>query len=177
MVGVSGSPLTAPHPGVSACPGCAALLPAEEGPTHAYMRSSPACWARFGDVLAREFGDPAYFALHQLTVDAHASQHSGGAERRAIQSVGLHLMTLCMVIEDGADPRKGPALHRRMVTRPAFDRLDPPSMDGRLTVSDVRGATTPAEHERLVRAWVTDAWQAWAPHHDTVRRWVRRSLV
>lgn len=174
---MSAPPLTAPHPVVSACPGCGAFLPAEEGPTHAYMRSSPACWARFGEVLAREFGGPAYFAPHQLTVDAYAAQHPGGVEHRAIRSVGLHLMTLCMVLEDGADPRKVPELHGRMAARPAFDWLDPPSMDGRRTVADVLGATSPSEHERLVRAWATDAWRAWTPHHDTVRRWVRRSLA
>ncbi len=117
------------------------------------MRSSPACWARYGEILAREFGDPDYFALHQVTVDTYAAQHPGVAERRAIQSVGLHLMTLCVVLEDGADPREGPKLHRRMVRRPAFAWLDPPSMDGRLTVADVLPAENPSEHGRLVRAW------------------------
>jgi hypothetical protein len=101
---VSEPPLHAPR-GVGVCPGCGALLPVEDGPTHPYMSSSPAGWARYGEVLAREFGDPRYFAWHQLTVDAYAAQHPGVAERRAIQSVGLHLMTLCMVIEDGADTR------------------------------------------------------------------------
>lgn len=162
--------------GLEACPGCRALLPVEQGPTHRYMLSSPACWARFGAVLAREFGAPAYFAIHQLTVDSYAAQHPGAPERRAIQSVGLHLMTLCMVLEGGADPREGPKVHRRMVRRPAFEWLDPPSMDGRLTVVDVLPAADPAEHERLVRAWSRDVWAAWAPHHEIVRRWVRESL-
>jgi len=59
-------PVQVPSRREEACPGCGALLPVENGPTHPYMRSSPACWARYGEVLAREFGDPAYFALHQL---------------------------------------------------------------------------------------------------------------
>ncbi|MBA3839846.1 MAG: hypothetical protein H0X55_06055 [Thermoleophilaceae bacterium] len=177
MVAVSEPPLRAPCSGAGVCPGCGALLPAEDGPTHPYIRASPACWARYGEVLAREFGDPDYFALHQLTVDAYAVQHPGVAERRAIQSVGLHLMTLCMVIEDGADPREGPKLHRRMVRRPAFEWLDPPPMDGRLTVAAILPAQSPSEHERLVRAWARDVWEAWTPHHETVRRWVRHSLA
>ena len=48
-----------------------------DGPTHPYYGCSPACWARYGEVLAREFQDPAYFGLHQLTVDAYAVQHPG----------------------------------------------------------------------------------------------------
>ena len=55
-------PVQVPSRREEACPGCGALLPVENGPTHPYMRSSPACWARYGEVLAREFGDPAYFA-------------------------------------------------------------------------------------------------------------------
>lgn len=159
----------------SACPGCGVVLPSEEGPTHAYIRSSPACWARYGELLAREFGDPAYFGLHQVTVDVYAVQHPGAAERRAIQSVGLHLMTLCMVLEQGADPTEGPKLHRRMAKRPGIEWLDPPAMAGRMTVVDVLPARSPQEHEQLVRAWAEDVWEAWAPHHDTVRRWVEQS--
>lgn len=173
---MSEPPLLAPCSGAGACPGCGAVLPAANGPAHPYIRSSPACWARYGEVLAREFGDPEYFTLHQLTVDAYAVQHPGVEERRAIQSVGLHLMTLCMILEDGADPREGPKLHRRMVRRPSFEWLDPPPMDGRMTVANVLPAQSPSEHERLVRAWSGDAWQAWELHHETVRRWVRHSL-
>jgi hypothetical protein len=158
------------------CPGCAVVLPEEEGPTHAYLRSSPACWARFGEVLAREFGDPAYFALHQLTVDAYAVSHPGVPERRSIQSVGLHLMTLCMVLERGADPREGPKLHKQMVDRPDLTWLEPPAVAGRMSAADVLAADSPAEHERLVGAWAADVWDAWAAHHDTVRAWVDQSL-
>ncbi len=67
MVAISEPPLRAPCSGAGVCPGCGALLPAEAGPTHPYIRAWPACWARYGEVLAREFGDPDYFRLHQLT--------------------------------------------------------------------------------------------------------------
>jgi hypothetical protein len=152
------------------------VLPPEDGPTHPYMRSSPWCWARFGEVLAREFGDRAHFAVHQLTVDAYAVQHPGVPERRTIQSVGLHLMTLCMVLERGADPREGPRLHGLMVRRPPAEWLAPPSMAGRMTVVDVLAADGAAEHEQLVRAWAADAWDAWSAHHGTVRRWLDQAV-
>jgi Family of unknown function (DUF5946) len=56
--------------GVSVCRGCGVSLPDVKGPTHAYLHSSPACWALYGEVLAREYSNPARFVVHQLTVDS-----------------------------------------------------------------------------------------------------------
>jgi Family of unknown function (DUF5946) len=160
------------------CPGCGLVLPSSEGPTHAYLGSSASCWALFGELSAREFGDPAYFGVHQLSVDTYAVQHPGVPERRSIQSVGLHLMTLSLFLEGGAEASKGPALHQRiMANRPAFPWLEPPAMSGRMTVADVLEARDAPEHHRLVREWAQDVWQAWAPHHPVVRDWVEQSLA
>lgn len=159
------------------CPGCEVLLPIVAGPTHAYIGASPACWARFGEVLAREYQEPAWFRAHQITVDAYAAQHPGVPERRSVQSVALHLMTLGMVLERGLDSAVGPVLHKRMSKRPEFRWLEPPSMAGRMTVLDVLGARDPDEHGRLVRDWGKDVWAAWAAHHSTVRSWVDQSLA
>jgi hypothetical protein len=161
---------------VSGCPGCGAVLPVREGPTHAYIGASPACWALFGEVLAREFGDPAYFRLHQLTVDTYAVQHPGVPEPHSIQSVAGHLITLCLVLERGGDPAAGPKLHRRLAQRHSFEWLEPPRPNGRITVADVLEARSPAEHERYVEAWARDVWAAWEPHHATVRDWIERAL-
>lgn len=143
---------------------------------HPYMVSSAACWTRFGEVLALEFSDPAWFGAHQVTVDAYAVQHPGQPERRSIQSVALHLMTLGMVCERELDPSDAPRLHKQMVHRPEFSWLEPPSMEGRLTVADVLGARNVREHEVRVRAWGLDVWKAWAPHHATVWGWVETTL-
>ncbi|MEJ7785608.1 MAG: DUF5946 family protein [Solirubrobacteraceae bacterium] len=64
-------------------------MPAENGPTHPYMPLLAGVLKRFGEILAREFGDPAFFAVHQVTVDTYAVQHPGIAEQHAIQSVGF----------------------------------------------------------------------------------------
>jgi hypothetical protein len=148
----------------------------EHGPTHPYVRSSPACWAIYGKILAREYENPNYWALHQVTVDAYAVQHPGVPERRSIQSVALHLITLCLVIEDGASPQAGPRLHKRLAGRPSFHWLEPPRPNGSLTVADVAQAATAAEHLRLVNAWARGIWDAWQPHHATVRNWISREL-
>jgi hypothetical protein len=128
-------------------------------------------------VLAREFADPALFAaIHQLTVDAYAVQHPGRPERRAIQSVALHLSTLCLMLERAADPREGPRLHRRLVEDPIWHWLEPPDPNGTLTVLDVLAAATEGEHARIVRAWAEDIWRAWQNHHATVRTWLADSV-
>jgi hypothetical protein len=158
------------------CPGCGLALPPQpEAPKHPYIGASAECWALYGELLAREFQHPAYFRVHQLTVDTYAVQHPGSPERRSIQSVGLHLMTLCLIVEDGVDPLDGPALHKRFVRRPAFRWLAPPRPNGHLTVADALRSRNPEEHAKAARGWGEDVWESWAPHHRTVRGWIAES--
>ena len=86
---------------LAACPGCGLVLPARDGPAHPYIGASPACWALFGELLAREYADPRYRRVHRTTVDAYATQHPGVPERRSVQSVALHLAGLLLVFEEG----------------------------------------------------------------------------
>src|SRR3990172_11930020 len=92
-----------------ACIGCGAMFEDREGPTHRYMESSPGCWAVYGEVLAREYGDVSYASLHRLTVDAYAVQHPGRPSPQSTQSVALHLMSLCLVLERGVEPARATA--------------------------------------------------------------------
>ncbi|MCP9491734.1 MAG: DUF5946 family protein [Solirubrobacteraceae bacterium MAG38_C4-C5] len=45
--------------------------------------------------MAAQYSDPERMAFHQLIVDTYAVQHPDGDEPRAIQSVAIHLKTLC----------------------------------------------------------------------------------
>ena len=86
------------------CPGCGAPLPDDpNGAHHRYMTSSSGCWETFGQVLAREFSEPGWFAEHRLTVDTYAAQHPGEDDRRQRQSVALHLIALCHRLEHRLD--------------------------------------------------------------------------
>ncbi len=163
-------------PAVTACPGCGLRLAASDGPVHAYIGASAACWALYGRALERAYADPACRIVLQLAVDAYACQHPGDPARRPAQSVGLHLMTLCMVLEDGADPREGPQLHRSMVARPSFDWLEPPPERGEVTVAVFLDAPNADAYVRAAWSWARDVWRAWEPHHGTVRAWIAPSL-
>ncbi len=165
------------HLGMNCCPSCGLAAVDTGGPRPAEHAASAACFDRYGQLLARSYSNAAYRSAHQLVVDAYAAQHAGGTSRRQVQTVALCLMTLCLFVEDGVDPRNGPRLHQLMVQhRPAFTWLQPPPQRDLLTVADVLGAADAAEHQRLVRDWAHQVWQAWQPHHLTVRQWHRQAL-
>lgn len=113
--------------------------------------------------------------FHQLVVDSYAVQHPGDDDPRAIRSVGLHLMTLCLFLEHGVDPALGPRLHQHMVDRLAFHQLTPPLSRGRLTTIDVPLYGDAEIARRAANAWAMDAWMSWRAHHDTVRYWIYSS--
>jgi hypothetical protein len=143
------------------------------------MTSSPECWAAFGRLLAVQYGDSTRMAYHQLVVDAYAVQHPGAGgqdpDPRAVQSVGIHLMTLCLFLEHGADPALGTQLHRTMVERPAFHPLQAPESLGTRTVASMPLDADPATAREAAYAWARSTWSAWEEHHDTVRRWITES--
>jgi len=161
-----------------ACPGCGArYAPYPSETTHAYIGASPACWASFGELLAREFQDPAYGRLHRHTVDVYTVQHPGDDDRRQRQSVAIHLIGLCHWLEHGLDAQRVIAATQSMLQggRPDWPWLEPPAAYA-MTVQDVLAAGTGVEHERLVRRWAELTWEDWHPHHDVVRRWASDAL-
>jgi hypothetical protein len=152
------------------CIGCGGLVPRMDGPTHRYLESSPGCWHLYGQVLSREYSDPGFAPLHRLTVDSYAVQHPGHPSARTIQSVWVHLISLCLVVERGLTPAYATRVMQAATrTKERFVWLTPPTSLGVVTVSDVAGAATPRDHKERVRLWAESAWSAWAEHHATVR--------
>ena len=159
------------------CPGCGARLAPVEGPVHAYMTNSPACWHAFGQLLAAEYGDAVLMEVHRLGVDTYAVQHPGdGVDRRAIQSVGLHLARLMVQLESPRGPMETNEVMLGFAARKAsLIALEPPAAFT-MTVADVTPhAGTPAHAEKL-RQWARATWDDWAAHHDYIRKWAAEGL-
>jgi hypothetical protein len=155
------------------CCGCRAAVPQEDGQTHPYMLSAPACWRIYGEVLAREFADARRRGAHRLAVDAYAVQHAGSRDRRNRQSVALHLMSLALVLERSATHEQARhMLSSRARGAPEFPWLAPPADPGHVTVLDVHAATGPGAHLALVGDWARSAWRAWSEHHERVLAWL-----
>jgi hypothetical protein len=161
------------------------MAPDIAGPTHPYIGSAPGCWALYGEVLGREYGEFNYPGVHRLCFDTYAVQHprpgAGGGDqpseslkRKATQSVAVHLIALHFTLERGLNSQHAlNAIRRAIEGAGNHHELEPPDFAGCLTVVNV--ARPPAsdveEHSQRVRAWSESVWQAWSAHHDVVRRW------
>lgn len=161
----------------SRCQGCGLVLPAIDGPTHRYMLSSPACWALYGEVLGREYGDMrGAGAKHRLTVDAYAAQHPGVETPQSIASVGVHLVSLCNIVERGMTVEQAQAaLARVKALHPHLRWLEPPASLGDVTAADVRATGNAREHVAAVERWAAAVWKAWTVHHPILRAWAARA--
>lgn len=149
------------------CVGCGAVFDALDGPVHRYMTSSPACWARYGELLGVLATRPDLQAVRQMCVDAYAVQHPGTPNPQAIQSVALHLLSMRRYLVEGL-----PVVPLRVVgEKGAFVWLTPPAVRGERTVADVPLDGAGSVLVAAARSWVESAWAAWAPHHAQVATW------
>lgn len=156
----------------SACPGCGLVLPESDGPVHEYIGASAACWALYGRVLAREYSEFGMPDEHKLTVDTYAVQHPGENVPRARQSVGIHLIRLCLMLEREIPSRRATALmERSMHGGLHIPWFEPSTPIGTMTAEDVSVAASREEHVALVRRWAENVWVSWSAQHETVRRW------
>ncbi|WP_138933252.1 DUF5946 family protein [Roseovarius arcticus] len=160
------------------CVGCGSKLERIAGPTHRYMLSSPACFAKYDEVLAHEYSDPALMRTHRLTVDAFAIQHPGdGTTRQAIQSVGLHLARLGIQVNH---LRRLEEANNIMLSLGQYKAelvfLAPPA-EFTMTVADVAKFAGTPEHVDAVKAWARSAWADWSQHHDYIIGWAEHHIA
>ena len=153
------------------CPQCGAVVPDIDGPTHAYVPSAPGCWAAFGALRADEMLRFAGSEANNLVVDTYMAQHPGdGLDRRDRQSVFVHLVSLCAVLEEGASPSRSPEVLRAVLARrtefPVMRRIGGP---GDLTVLSVADATSVEDHDARARRWAVSVWESWREHHQAIR--------
>lgn len=162
-------------PEVSACPGCGIELPDPGAGAPPHEGASPGCWAVYGDVLGREYGEWGDPPVHRLTNDTYAAQHPGTPNRQRIQSVGGHLVALYLWLERGVEPQRiARELGRAVADPSAFRWLEPPTPGTALTIGDVQGAASLREHTTRVERWARSVWESWSDHHEAIRRWAGR---
>ncbi len=153
------------------CPWCGGeFAPAQDGVTHAYMLSSPGCWAAYGELLAREYSDAVLFgSSHRLTVDSYALQHPGDpGDRRAVQSFWIHGASLWLVLRMGASVTEATAALKFLAGRGL-----PPAPEARthfaFTHADVL-AQSVDRHQSLVRLWADTTLDALDSLHGEFER-------
>lgn len=155
-----------------ACPGCGAVVPVIDGPVHKYVPSSPGCWKTFGELQADEAQRFRHPPAHRLVVDSYMAQHPGdGSDRRDRQSVFVHLVGLCAVLEHAlphpyATRLLGQVIRRRHGDFPILLRTDGP---GSLTVLHMLGADDLDDYERRAREWAAAVWWSWSAQHELIR--------
>ncbi len=165
------------EPELDLCCGCGGAFEVIDGPVHAYMTSSPGCFAAFNELLAAEYSDVLLQKVHRLTVDAYAVQHPGSPDdRRCVQSVGLHLARLFVQLEHPMTPqRTNEVMGDFAKDKASLIYLKPPAQF-RLTVAHAAPFAGSSEHDAKVRAWAEAAWHDWSAHHDYVKDWVRQRV-
>lgn len=151
------------------CPACD-VIGEHNGPIHAYMSPSAGCWARYGEILAREFSNAANFASHRRLVDAYCGHHSIGRDRRARQSLHIHMAGLMLHFEDHLPDRKiRDFLSTAAKGAPDFPWLEPPAASSAVSYDTVYAAQDAAEHVAAVQVYAKAVFEAWAPHHASFR--------
>ena len=129
-------------------------------------------------MIAREYSELTLADVHRLSVDAYAAQHPGRPSPQSMRSVGVHLVRLCLTVEQGFDVRES---NRAMVTvskvKGRFGWLEPPESLGRMTVDDIVTKTSLDDHRTAVREWSRSVWEAWDIHHGTVREWAQALAI
>jgi hypothetical protein len=140
-------------------------------PTHAYVPAVAGCWALFGEVQADEMTRFGYPDAHAIVVDAYMASHPGdGTDRREAQSVVVHLVALCGLIERGWDSVRSRAALRTVVSRKdALPILQPWAVPSEANIHSMVGARDVEDYEQRARTWAADVWAAWGPEHETIR--------
>ena len=79
-------------------------------------------------------------------------------------------MALYAIVEEGQAFEKIPALLSKAAGhfKSEFQYLDPPSIIGDITVSDIHKARTAADHCAIVVNWSKSVWKSWSAHHTKI---------
>lgn len=129
-----------------------------------------ACHELMADLTVRS-PDPRRLVVRRMVVDAYALQHPG-SKCPTDKDTAAHLLSLCCALEydNSLEIQSGMTSWLRRARD--LPPLTPPELRGGLTIEDADAATSIEEYIDKVRKWGLSVWEAWHPHHDTVRGWI-----
>lgn len=153
----------------SVCPACGYAAPETDGPTHVYMSPSAPCWEMYGEVLAREFSDIGFYRSHRLLTDAYCAHHPIADERRARQSINIHLASLMLHFEDSAPTEHIIAFLKAAAGSRDFPFLEQPAAARTITIEAIHAATNDVEHAAEVEKYASAVFDVWSDHNSTIR--------
>lgn len=129
------------------------------------------CRAEFDALLARDFSDARFFAMHRLFVDTYALQHPDEFCRSA-KSLAAHLVGLMQIVEGGASPASGDAALRAWLDGPReLEKPPVPAGRGAITLADVGQVDDPVAWREALRRWAESTWKAWEQLRPLARQW------
>ena len=151
------------------CYGCGAMVDNIAGKPHDYIGAVQGCWNLYRQILAKEYLEYNDFELtNRLTVDMYAVQHLGHPNRRSIQSVNIHLISLYIIVKKIDEKYVTKLLNKILSKKPIFEWLDLPEPNGLKTIIDVLKAKNIEEHKIYVKEWAEDVWNYWYKKHGAI---------
>jgi hypothetical protein len=153
------------------CPCCGLKSPILNITVPLHLSASSGCWARFGEILTREYTDQACMVVHHLTVDAYAVQHLLlEPTKAAISSLNTHLLALYL------NRRRGWGLEQLRGARAQIAKkallfgkwIEPPHSVSALTIDEIAKASNPRVHVHRVEEWANVVWESWAERYREI---------
>ena len=147
------------------CGGCGRLV----------VGGTEGCQERYEALLARDYEDQAFFAVHGMFVDIYCLQHP---ERycRSAKSLAVHLVRLGQAMEAGISAASpGTALRDWVDGARQLEKPPLPEARGEITLGDVEGIDEAGAWREAVRAWAASTWRAYAELHPLARRWAEEA--
>ncbi|MGB1251021.1 MAG: DUF5946 family protein [Candidatus Promineifilaceae bacterium] len=162
------------------CPDCGVELPQSTGAHHPYIGASASCWTLYANnFLAGQpiVTDTAYgITIH----DAYCVQHHGlSADKRAVQSVAVHLVTLYAVLKLGQTNTYW--VRNRLLRGNRHNRftwLTPPETNKQVTILPIVEAQSLHEQTKRLEHYVKSIADNWLPlHEETVVHWYEKFVL
>lgn len=129
------------------------------------------CRSRFEALLARDFSDARFFAVHRLFVDCYCLQHPDEYCASA-KSLAAHLVGLAQILDEAASPATGsPGLRNWLDGERVLEKPAVPAERGAVTPGDLEGIEEPEAWRTAIRRSAESTWHAFRELHPVARRW------